>query len=129
LRPPPARAGMEVHRQCGGAERSWQRSSNHFSGSGLKACPVCDSAESLGMSPYPAILVDGEFLLDPDALPEEEDGDLIFAVRIECTTCDHLMLFNARRYRTGDARIIENGITEEEGRALGRPVGNLPGLQ
>jgi len=85
---------------------------------GLKACPVCDSAESLSMSPFPAILVDGEFPLDPDALPEEEGGDLTFAVRIECTTCGHLMLFNAQRYRTGDARIIEDGITEDEGRPL-----------
>ena len=71
------------------------------------------------MSPYPAILVDGEFPLDPDALPQEEGGDLTFAVRIECTTCGHLMLFNAQRYRTGDARIIEDGITEEE-----RPLRN-----
>ena len=49
---------------------------------GLRACPVCDSAESLSMSPYPAILVDGEFPLDPDTLPEDEGGDLTFAVRI-----------------------------------------------
>lgn len=80
---------------------------------GLRECPVCGSAESLGMSPFPAILVDGEFPLDSDALPEEE-GDLTFAVRIECATCGHLMLFNAQRYRTGDAKIIEDGITEEE---------------
>ena len=77
------------------------------------------SAESLSMSPFPAILVDGEFPLDPDELPEQEGGDLTFAVRIECTTCGHLMLFNAQRYRTGDARIIEDGITEEE-----RPLRN-----
>ena len=80
---------------------------------GLRECPVCGSAESLGMSPFPAILVDGEFPLDSDALPGEE-GDLTFAVRIECSTCGHLMLFNAQRYRTGDAKIIEDGITEEE---------------
>ena len=80
---------------------------------GLRECPLCGSAESLGMSPFPAILVDGEFPLDSDALPEEE-GDLTFAVRIECTTCGHLMLFNAQRYRSGDAKIIEDGITEEE---------------
>jgi len=96
---------------------------------GLKACPLCGSAESLSMSPFPAILVDGEFPDDIDAPSELEGGDLTFAVRIECTTCGHLMLFNAQRYRTGDARIIENGITEEEGRPLGRPVRNLPGLR
>ena len=80
---------------------------------GLRECPVCGSAESLGMSPFPAILVDGEFPLDSDALPEGE-GDLTFAVLIECSTCGHLMLFNAQRYRSGDAKIIEDGITEEE---------------
>jgi DNA-directed RNA polymerase subunit RPC12/RpoP len=79
---------------------------------GLKACPVCGSEESLGMSPFPAILVDGEFPLDSDALPEEE-GDLTFAVRIECTTCGHLMLFNAQRYRTGDEKILEREIAED----------------
>ena len=89
---------------------------------GLRACPVCGSAESLSMSPFPAILVDGEFPLDPDALPEEEGGDLTFAVRIECTTCGHLMLFNAQRYRTGDVRILEDGITEDERPLQGRPA-------
>jgi hypothetical protein len=29
------------------------------------------------------------------------------------------MLFNAQRYRTGDAKIIENEITEEGERSLG----------
>jgi hypothetical protein len=95
---------------------------------GLRECPVCGSAESLGMSPFPAILVDGEFPLDSDALPEEE-GDLTFAVRIECSTCGHLMLFNAQRYRTGDAKIIEDGIAEEERplpeRRPGRTAGKI----
>ena len=85
---------------------------------GLRACPVCSSAESLDMSPFPAILVDGEFPPDPDAPPEQESGDLTFAVRVECTTCGNLMLFNAQRYRSGDAKIIENWMTEG-----GRPLG------
>jgi hypothetical protein len=28
---------------------------------GMRACPVCGSAESLGMSPFPVLLVDGKF--------------------------------------------------------------------
>ena len=32
---------------------------------GMRACPVCGSAESLGMSPFPVLLVDGKF--PPDA--------------------------------------------------------------
>jgi hypothetical protein len=85
---------------------------------GLRACPVCGSAESLGMSPFPAIGVDGAFPLDSGALPEGE-GDLTFAVRIECTTCGHLMLFNSERYRTGDEKIMVRGLTEERESQLG----------
>jgi hypothetical protein len=88
---------------------------------GLRACPVCGSTESLSMSPFPAIMVDGEFPLDSDELAAAEGGDLTFAVRIECTTCGHLMLFNAQRYRTSDAKSIEYEITGEE-RPLGHPT-------
>jgi hypothetical protein len=78
---------------------------------GLKACPVCGSSEPLHMSCFPVLLVDGRFPVT-DALPlgELPDGDLTFAVRLECLTCGHLMLFNAERYRTGDEKIlVEDG--------------------
>ena len=50
-----------------------------------------------------------------DALPlgEYHEGDLTFAVRIECATCGHLMLFNAQRHRNGDAKILEREIAED----------------
>jgi len=96
---------------------------------GLRACPVCGSAESLSMSPFPAIMVDGEFPLDSDELAAAEGGDLTFAVRIECTTCGHLMLFNAQRYRTSDAKIIEYEITEDERPLRERDLGVEPRLR
>jgi len=83
---------------------------------GMRACPVCGSAESLGMSPFPVLIVDGEFPPGADDLPpgEGRDGDLTLAIRVECITCGHLMLFNAERYRTGDEKIIVPGLTMEE---------------
>lgn len=85
---------------------------------GLKACPVCGSAESLTIGPFPTLLVDGNLPPDTDNLSPEEQrsGDLTFAVRVECTTCGHLMLFNAQSYRTGDEKIME--ATQDEQRQL-----------
>jgi hypothetical protein len=77
----------------------------------MRACPVCGSAESLGMSPFPVLIVDGEFSPGADDLPpgEGRDGELTLAIRVECITCGHLMLFNAERYRTGDERSLCQG--------------------
>jgi hypothetical protein len=78
---------------------------------GLRACPVCGSAESLCMSPFPVILVDGDFAAEAEAyFPQEEHGDLTLAVRVECRTCGNLLLFNAQRFRTGDEKIMQNGV-------------------
>ena len=84
---------------------------------GMKACPVCGSAESLSMGRFPTLLVDGSLPSDAGNLsPEERGGDLTFAVRVECATCGHLMLFDSRRYRTGDEKIME--ATRDEERQL-----------
>jgi hypothetical protein len=82
---------------------------------GLRACPVCGSAESLTMSHFPVLMVDGRFPPEGDELPlgDYHEGDLTFAVRIECATCGHLMLFNAQRHRNGDAKILEREIAED----------------
>jgi hypothetical protein len=78
---------------------------------GLRVCPVCGSAESLSMSPFPVVLIDGDFPPEAEVLtPGQERGDLTFAVRVECGTCGHLLLFNAQRFRTGDEKIIEGRI-------------------
>lgn len=69
---------------------------------GMRACPVCGSAESLGMSPFPMLLVDGKFPSDAGDLPvgEDREGDLTFAIRVDCVTCGHLMQSPPSRPRT-----------------------------
>ena len=75
---------------------------------GLRVCPVCGSADALGIGRFPVFVLDGGPPADGnDRLPgEDHDFDLTFAVRIECTACGHLMLFNASKYRTGDEPIL-----------------------
>lgn len=88
---------------------------------GLKACPVCGSMESLDIGRFPVLLVDGDFPphVDPSCVGEARRGDMTFAVRVECITCGHLMLFNAQRYRTGDEKIMALGLSEDEESQLG----------
>jgi hypothetical protein len=84
---------------------------------GLQACPVCCSADSLSIGRFPVLLVDVGFPPDDDDFPlpgDNRQGDMTFAVRIECTTCGHLMLFNSERYRRGDEKILVRGQAEEE---------------
>ena len=83
---------------------------------GLRACPVCGSADSLGVSRLPLLLADGGPPPDGDDVPlgKDRDHDITFAVRIECTACGHLMFFNAERYRTGDEGIMTQELAEEE---------------
>ena len=92
---------------------------------GMKACPVCGLAESLNMNEFPVLLADGRLPLDVDALGEYHEGDLTFAVRMDCIICGHLMLFDAQRYRTGDEKILVLGLAEDED----GPSGELPPLE
>jgi Zn ribbon nucleic-acid-binding protein len=91
--------------------------SQALQGLGLRACPVCGSADALAIGRFPAFLLDGGPAPDRDDLPlgEDHDYDLTFAVRIECAACGHLMLFNAEKYRTGDEQILVRDRAEEEG--------------
>lgn len=83
---------------------------------GLRACPICGSADALGIGPFPAFLVDGGPPPNSDDLPlgDDHDYDLTFAVRIECAACGHLMFFNALKYRTGDEPILVRERAEDE---------------
>jgi DNA-directed RNA polymerase subunit M/transcription elongation factor TFIIS len=84
---------------------------------GLRACPVCGSGESLAMGRSPVFLVDGETHDEDAPAPHEhgDDSELTFAVRVECSTCGHLMLFNALRYRSADEKTLIPGRTEGGG--------------
>jgi hypothetical protein len=75
---------------------------------GLRACPVCGSVSALGIDRFPVVLLTGgpPPAGDDPVLGEDCDYDLTFAVRIECTGCGHLMLFNADKYRTKDELIL-----------------------
>lgn len=75
---------------------------------GLQTCPVCNSADALSMSPFPALITEAEFP-GADTLPgwDEPGGDLIFAVRVECVACGYLMLFNSEKYRSAGEKILE----------------------
>ena len=84
---------------------------------GLKSCPVCGLVYSLDVGHLPVLLFDGGLLprIDDHPLVGDRDGDLTFAVRIECTACGYLMLFNAQRFRTADEKIIVPEETDEGG--------------
>lgn len=119
--------GAAIGRGAGVTQRMrWRRTfiaevSEKLQQLGMTACPVCGSAESLGAGRFPVLLVDGEFPQGTDGghLVEDRDLHITFAMQIECTTCGHLMLFNAERYRTGDEKILVLGPTEEEQRQPG----------
>jgi hypothetical protein len=73
---------------------------------------VCGLADSLAVGHFPVLLDDGGF---PPRSHDHSlgDRDLTFAVRIECPACGYLMLFNAKRFRTADEKIIVPEGTEE----------------
>jgi hypothetical protein len=92
---------------------------------GMNVCPVCGLAESLGINDFPVLVANGRLPLEDDDLGEDDAGDLTFAVRMDCTTCGHLMLFDAQRYRTSDEEILVLGLAEDED----SPSGELPPLE
>ena len=85
---------------------------------GLRACPVCGSADALGIGRFPAFLLDGGPAPGPGpggtAPGEDRDYDLTLAIRIECAACGHLMLFNSSKYRTADEPILAQDRADDQ---------------
>lgn len=79
---------------------------------------MCGLADSLDLGHLPVVLADGGCppWAHDHSLDEDCDGDLAFAVRIECAACGYLMLFNAQRFRIADEKIIVLEETDEGGR-------------
>jgi hypothetical protein len=84
---------------------------------GMRTCPICGSADALGIGRFPTFLVEGAPPPNRGDLPvgEDHDTDVTLAVRIECTVCGYLMLFNAEKYRSEDERILVRERAEEAG--------------
>jgi hypothetical protein len=79
---------------------------------GLHACPACGSAE-LRIARDPVLALIGGF---PRAMSSADDPQVStdFLLRVECVACGHLLLFNAERFRTGDAPILVMGLSEQD---------------
>ena len=83
---------------------------------GLRACPVCGRADSLGVSPFPVLVTDDRPVpgAAAPARAQEHLGDITVAVQAECAACGHWMLFNSLQFRTGQERITLFEVDEEE---------------
>ena len=82
---------------------------------GMRACPVCRSTDTLRVSPFPTFIAEATPSTGINGLSswEEPDVDLTFAVRVECTICGYLMLFNSQQYRTATEMILTLKADEE----------------
>ena len=83
---------------------------------GLRACPICGSADALGIGRFPVFMIDGGLPTGGEdfSLGEDHDYDLTFAVRIECTARGHLLFFNSNKFRAEDEQILVRGRAEGE---------------
>ena len=82
---------------------------------GVRACPVCGRADSLGVSPFPMLVTDTGPVSGASARgwAQEHMGDITVAVQAECAACGHWMLFDSLKFRTGQERIMLFEVDEE----------------
>jgi hypothetical protein len=76
----------------------------HLREVGLSTCPVCRSAESLVVSTLPYFVPIGGHEHNVDQRDGYEAN--LLAASVECKRCGHVVLFNTRRFYTGDSPII-----------------------
>lgn len=79
---------------------------------GLTNCAVCES-ENLTVHRFPCLALMGDF---PPEIGNLDDPEVTteYLVRVECSVCGYVMLFNAERFRTGNDETLVRGLTEEE---------------
>jgi len=71
---------------------------------GLRTCLVCQSDELL-FDRRPQVATVGG--LDVRA-PLTENTNIVYLIRVECSTCGHVLTFNSERFRDGDSPILLN---------------------
>jgi len=82
---------------------------------GVKACPVCGS-DALVVGRLPVYVLGGGLPGAAGGRPRDVDPDrrTDYAVRVECSLCGHIMVFNSERYRTSDTKNLVMGLTDQE---------------
>jgi ssDNA-binding Zn-finger/Zn-ribbon topoisomerase 1 len=86
----------------------------HIRRLGLSRCPVCGGESSLAASRLPAIINCGGWPHERDDPRHDPDAYVWFAVKVECDSCGHMLLFNSERFRHGDEPVFVVGFREHE---------------
>jgi hypothetical protein len=80
---------------------------------GLSKCPICQTGAIL-VSPRPAIISVGGFHHEKDDPRYDPEANVIFAVKLTCDVCGHMMLFDSEKFSPGDERSLIKGLSVEQ---------------
>jgi len=76
---------------------------------GLKSCAVCESDTALGVDMRPVVLsVGGACWADRGPMNDDETN-ISYLVRVECSLCGNTLLFNSERFITGATPALKPG--------------------
>ena len=76
---------------------------------GLECCPVCNSTQ-LEVDRRPAIVQLGA--IEPLGQASSPDADIVYALRVVCTLCGHMLLFDSEQHHHGDEPVLIEGPDE-----------------
>jgi hypothetical protein len=76
---------------------------------GLKACPVCDSETALRVDRRPIILSVGGVAWSDESGVHDNETNIDYLLRVECSLCGYSLLFNSQRFITGDTPALIPG--------------------
>ena len=85
----------------------------HLAQFGLKSCPIC-GGEVLTVDRRPTLLSVGGVHHEPDDPRRDPEANVIFALKVQCEACGHVLLFDSERHRGGDDKIFFKGSLEDE---------------